>query len=446
LLWELLSCQQLWCDLSEAQVRTLMQRGLRPQLSDFFAPHVRALLQECWSEMPAERPVPVEILFRLSGARHSPYLFLPKSMMLDESKSILRPSLRNANSSEPATSKSKRVKWALLQEHPSETNVEQSQTPLQKILDFAPAAALPPPLAPHLLQRDDQPLNHFRQREDQPLNHFRQREDQPLNHVRQHEESSFISPSSLVQSSPRTADVAVQLQPLMHLELPPLPSDDLVTNESALHETNSAPACSTSAVSATLFSLHLADAPLKSDAILLQREQHESRIERAMEHVHAALPHVTAPPLVPKHDTPEASSTSVDSPRLLLRQSASSMSPSSSSPRVQPCHSEFSRFPASASQLSAHHAHDMHHSPSKLSSHYYDAASTIAAHVLAAKHLESSGSVCSRGDAAAATVKFEQYEQLLLTTCVCQCVLVSASVFSCLPVCSCDSRAGTRAH
>lgn len=362
LLWEVLTCQQCWHELSEAQVRALVQRGMRPPVTEFFAPHVRALLQECWSELPAERPTPPEIMFRLAGGKNSAYMYLPKSN--------LKSSLHHSNSS----SKSKSVKWALSLDQKSEFNEDHAHNQLQQRRDFGSPALLLPQLSqvsPTPALRDDTPLNDM----------------QKLAQPNSIQGQIFVSSESVLPM-PVTPDVDTHAQNSMHLQKKPVSDVELAASDSA-H--GSSGAVVTSTPRGPQFSLHLSHATLKNDAFL-QKQQHDSVIARAIEHVRPAQPALNG-----QRTASGAQQLFTQSPPLTRSSIASHLEPQ---PLMQP--PEIARVDASAIQFSHDH---MQASPSKPSSQHYHAASSLAAHVLAAKHLDS-----SKSNTAAHSMKFEQCE------------------------------------
>jgi hypothetical protein len=317
LLWEALTCQQLWQGLGQAQVRALMQRRLRPPTPEFFAPHVSALLHSCWAELPAERPMPAEILFRLAGGgKSTAYMYLPKSTM--------RSSLRNSRSSEdsaPRISSVKSVKWALPQEHALDTTAVEVSSPSHSVSHQTADA----PAFPSMSLPDNRPLN-----------------------VAEQTCAPYIIPaqSSLrpdnTQCLPGARDIE---QPALRLPLlardgntpAPLGDEAHIVPQAAVNRPVLA------AAAATRFSLQLGAAVVDNRDDLLQTHQHQ---------------HVSPPPAM--------------------------RSPPAPRPPESPHHQ-----PATPALLS----HAQVPSPSKPSAGHYDVASSIAAHVLAAKQLAgSSGS------------------------------------------------------
>lgn len=370
LLWEVLTCQQCWHELSEAQVRALVQRGMRPPVTEFFAPHVRALLQECWSELPAERPTPPEIMFRLAGGKNSAFMYLPKS--------TLRSSLHHSNS---ATSKSKSVKWAIPLDQKSELNEDDAHKQLQKRLDFGSrdfgSPALPLPQLSHV----------------SPTSALR--DTTPLNNIQQ-----LVQPNSIqgqmwartesILPMPITPGDIKHAQNSLHLQKQPVPDVEHAASDAEPRVTNSAHGFSSAVATATprasQFSLNLSSATLRSDAFL-QKQQHDSDIARAIEHVGAAPPALSG-----QRTAGAAQQLLLQAPTLIASSTTSHLELEST--RKSPA--------ASATQFSLNHVND---SPSKASSQHYHAASSLAAHVLAAKHLDS-----SKSNMAAHSVKFEQCE------------------------------------
>jgi hypothetical protein len=364
LLWEVLTCQECWHELSEAQVRALVQRGMRPPLTEFFAPHVRALLQECWSELPAERPTPPEIMFRLAGGKNSAYMYLPKS--------TLRSSLHLSNS---ATSKSKSVKWALSLDQKSELNEDHAHNQLQKRRDFG-SPALPLPQLSHVSPtsalRDDTPLNDIQQ-----LVQPNSIQDQ------------IFARSESILPMPTTPDVVTHPQNSLHLQKKTVSDVELAASDNSAHGLSSTVVTSTPRGSQ--FSLHLSHATLKNDAFL-QKQQHDSDIARAIEHVRPAQPALNG------------QRTAAGAHQLLMQAPPLTASSITSHLEPQPLRQspQIPQVAASAIQFSHNHVQD---SPSKASSQHYHAASSLAAHVLAAKHLDS-----SKSNTAAHSMKFEQCE------------------------------------
>ena len=447
----MLTCRELWHGLSEAQVRALVNRRERPPVPDFFAQRVRALLQECWSELPAERPSPAEILYRLAGGTSLPYLFLPKS----SSRSVLRDS-SSSKGTNPDTlerpKSSKTVKWALPHDLQSQPTREFQEVP----------SHAPPPqnlLAPKLhipIDSLPSPYGHHPLNLPQPYVDSSQLLSTPRNLV--FPPSDAAPPLSAAQN-----ELSARLQPMLHLHMPPLPYFD---GQSPRSQGQAAPAphVARGAVSATRFALNLSDAAVKVDT--RSQQQHDLAVNGASEHIHS-----TAAPTRPK---PVASATqfalnlsnTVAAPPLpqLLQQHAQAVTLerayeySSADVFVQTPRSVGSsvglnyaaqdansprHYPKEQQQQQHHHHH--HHqqqqqpviqimpsgassftsaapqpkspnlllsprsnpvapgtqfsinltdypSPSKPSASHYDAASAIAAHVLAAKHLHSSGS------------------------------------------------------
>ena len=257
LLWEVLTCQYLWEDLSLAQVRTIMQRHLRPSVSEFFAPHISALLNECWSELPAERPLPAEILHRLAVGKNAAYLYLPNSTL----KSSLRHSkLRGLSDAAVGT---KSVTWALPEEPSLQTNAERKQ--LEIVLPST--SDVPGPS-----HRDSQIAA-------QPLN-------VPQPNHEPHSAVLHYSPlSGSAQSLPCNLDVG---RSMLQLQMPSC-GEKAILESPRLHETiiARAPEVIRPSAVATQFSLNLAktfNSP-ENSASSVQKQLHDAAVRRAAEHV-----------------------------------------------------------------------------------------------------------------------------------------------------------------
>lgn len=373
LLWEVLTCQELWHGLSQAQVRALMQRRLRPPISEFFAPHVSALLYECWSELPAERPLPAEILYRLAGGKNAAYMFLPNS----SARSSLRHS--RLQTSLDSQMRPKSVTWALPPVRPLETNAEGLNLQMKPPSDGFDI--------PNDLQ-NSQPLNVPEQK-----NKF--------DHVFSH-----ASPrSSLAQSSSETL---VPGQVALQMRIPPHACSNEASHESPGRQRTtraSASAVTRPAAAATRFSLHLNNTAPETGTTLEQKQKHDLAVTRAAEHMRVDSKRIIQP------ETPAATHSQL----ALHVSSAAQSSPQPLQVSVQqpdvPQLTKIGAFSGASCQQSPR---DLlasvtqaplieHSSPSKPSMVHYDAASSIAAHVLAAKQLQS-----SRSDATADARRFER--------------------------------------
>ena len=377
LLWEVLTCQQLWSGVSEPQVRALMLRRLKPPISEFFAPHVRALLQECWSEVPAERPTPAEILYRIAGGRNTAYMYLPKAAAAAQS------SLRNSNSSQTSdtqqTKKSKSVSWALAPEQQYDSRAaDAARDSVQQRLVFTSPS-------PREKQTDPVPLNVLH--------------DSPSTDQHPRLGDSSHAPA-------QTQEAVARLQPPLHVRSMPPPTEvDSGTNAGYAVpriEKHGQP----TAAPSSQFSLHLSEGG--DAAVTAQSQQYESDVKRALAHMYAHRSHVqpapAALPVSPVQSPHSASNAGAQSPRLQtptytvsqplgIPEPASLNAPDSARQALS-SHAMVEIHDIPPSSAAAHAAKpraldhgDAQQSPSKPSAQHYDAASSLAAHVLAAKHL-----------------------------------------------------------
>jgi hypothetical protein len=400
LLWEVLTCQQLWSGASEAQVRALMLRRLKPPVSEFFAPHVRALLQECWSEVPAERPMPAEILYRIAGGRNMAYMYLPKA--------AVHSSLRSSNTSQSQASdtqhakKSKSVSWAPSPEQRYDSGAaDTARDAVQQRLVFTSPS-------PREKQFDAVPLNVSHVSPQPALSTDREPHPSDSSHA------------------PAQTREAARSQPPLHMHSGPRPSEVDSGNHAAYALPRDEKHGQPRVASSSQFSLHLSDPLLKASgdaAVTAQLQQYESDVKRAVAHMYTHSSRIQPGPVaLPVQSALGASNAGAESPRLqtptyavavsqqqqlALAEPASPTAPDSA-PQAPPSHAMVEIHDCLPSSAAAHttkprlldHALlGAQQSPSKPSAAHYNAASSLAAHVLAAKHLHSR-------DAAADPAKF----------------------------------------
>lgn len=413
LLWEVLTCQQLWSGASEAQVRAIMLRRLKPPVSEFFAPHVRALLQECWSEVPAERPMPAEILYRLAGGRNTAYMYLPKAPLqhFPKAAAAAHSSLRSSSTSQSQASdtqhakKSKSVSWALAPEQQCDSGAaDAARDAVQQRLVFTSPS-------PREKQFDAVPLNVLHV-SPQPAPST-DRDPRP-------------SDSSHAPAQMRDSEAAARSQPPLYMHSGPRPSEVDSGNHAAYALPHEEKHGQPRVASSSQFSLHLSNPLLKAGgdaAVTAQSQQYESDVKRAVAHMYAHSSRIQPGPVaLPVQSALGASNAGAEWPRLqtptyavavsqqqqlALAEPASPNVPDSA-PQAPPSHAMVEIhdcLPSSAAahtpkpRLLDHAVLGAQQSPSKPSAAHYDAASSLAAHVLAAKHLHSR-------DAAADPAKF----------------------------------------